>query len=590
MILIRVSNFVKMTFVVLMPIVFSILLVLLTFFPGRMIADLLPLDDDEKFVSGFGISIFISYLAGFTTYVYKTPLINYAVLAGIAFSIILYFVTKKSLSIFRDMKFLGIVFLAFFFIVCIQTLLPFYSGGLWYFDWWEHYGRTLFFLDRQPPITYIGPYLLTARPPLFNAAAAFYQFFFGRDFYVYQIVASLFNLLPVLPAFLLVRHFLHSERKSSHLFLLVVSMLVLIPSVIAESTYTWTKALTAYYVLQAVYFYLIALKSRKPLPFILTGIFLSAGYLTHYSAAPYALIIFTDFFLRMLFSKAKLLPAFIISVFVFVCLASTWLIWAYKTYGYYQTFFGNTTYEWQQGRTKEWLRDKNITNLYYTLIPALPTYHTQTTNLEETELKWYDNIFSIYSVNLWGTLTFSLTAFGFFLIFVKLKRLQSLITDKKISILKVISHPYFFLVLLSGSNILFGPALNPLPIGGIAHITLITVTVLFLCEILSHLYGHKRLLPKILTVSIIVIFLLESSVNLALRIHATRVRLYTPIFTASYTSIIQDHLKNFQLKNDKGLVSLSDTQKGLDILYLVPLITLWLFFAFQTSRGTLTEK
>ena len=70
-------------------------------------------------------------------------------------------------------------------------------GALW--DWYEHWLRSLIFLQQGPVTTRIGIYILPARGPLFNAAAAVLLYLAGSAHYwVFQIAATTFNLLACL--------------------------------------------------------------------------------------------------------------------------------------------------------------------------------------------------------------------------------------------------------------------------------------------------------------------------------------------------------------------------------------------------------
>ena len=46
-----------------------------SYLPGRFIAQLLPLNQDERIVISFGTSLFIYYLIGFSSYIFNIPFI-----------------------------------------------------------------------------------------------------------------------------------------------------------------------------------------------------------------------------------------------------------------------------------------------------------------------------------------------------------------------------------------------------------------------------------------------------------------------------------------------------------------------------------
>src|SRR6185312_959009 len=90
---------------------------------------------------------------------------------------------------------LGFVFLVGW-TLFILSMIRVYSGGGWMGDWTEHFQRTLFFLHHFPLGTPIwGDYQLPARPPLMNVLGAFFMAQTSDDFYIFQVVFSVLNLL-----------------------------------------------------------------------------------------------------------------------------------------------------------------------------------------------------------------------------------------------------------------------------------------------------------------------------------------------------------------------------------------------------------
>ena len=307
-----------------------------SYLPGRALLSYLNLSNDEKFAGSFGISFFIFYLTGFAGYIIKQNalIFNLGFLAPVL--ILSIFVLIKKSEITGREIFEGIIFfLCFLTVVYFQTFLPIYSGGLWSFDWWEHYQRAMFFLDKLPLSTHFGSYLLTARPPVFNVVDFFFQSFLGRGFWVFQIASTLLNLTVLLPCYLLTKYFF--KEKSKFLFLFVALILLLNPSIIIETTFTWSKAMTAGYILLGLLFYLRFRNTKQSLFLYLTALFMGIGQITHYSTAPYFIIIVFDLiFQKMTNSKIQWKTLFNFAG-IFLVTISFWYLWAVISFGFSQT-------------------------------------------------------------------------------------------------------------------------------------------------------------------------------------------------------------------------------------------------------------
>ena len=121
-----------------------------------------------------------------------------------------------------------------------------YNGASWKSDWLEHFQRTLFFAENSPKDTPIyGDYLLPARPPAQNVLAAFFLNQTADRFELFQITFAFLNLLAFLPCCLL----LPRLARSRHFGILpLVALFAASPVVLQNTTYTWTKMLTAFFV------------------------------------------------------------------------------------------------------------------------------------------------------------------------------------------------------------------------------------------------------------------------------------------------------------------------------------------------------
>lgn len=163
-------------------------------------------------------------------------------------------------------------FLFYTYVFLWQCLVPFYYGGGWYGDWFEHYQRTLFFLGKLPlDYRFLNLYGLLARTPLYHLLISFFLRDTHPEFYLYQALSTMLNTLFFLPFF----SFLLKWQKEKFVFLLFLS-----PFVMRMATYTFPKALTAFFVLTALY---LLLFDRKKKQFLEIGLLFGAAFLTHQS-------------------------------------------------------------------------------------------------------------------------------------------------------------------------------------------------------------------------------------------------------------------------------------------------------------------
>lgn len=177
-----------------------------------------------------------------------------------------------------------------FWILALQSQIVVYGAGGWFGDWCEHWERALFFLDQKPLDTRFLYHVwnLPARAPLFNGAAAFFMSLFGRDFWVYQIVSTLFNTLPVLPLSLLIQKSTGWKEYSS---LLAGGILMgVAPFAVQHELYCWTKFLTLFFLLGGLYFYWLSSVEKKTSHPWWSFFLFSGAILTHYMAVPFVVL------------------------------------------------------------------------------------------------------------------------------------------------------------------------------------------------------------------------------------------------------------------------------------------------------------
>jgi len=164
-----------------------------------------------------------------------------------------------------------------------------YSGLDWYGDWLEHFQRSLFFLHRFPadaPI--IMGYRLPARPPMMNVLAAFFMAQTQDRFELFQVASAFLNTLVVLPCCLMLPALGLARRPRT---LPLVALFAFSPVVMENATYTWTKSLSVFFVVLALWFYLAGWRKNDRPRMVAAFLALSAGLLVHYSAGPYCLVL-----------------------------------------------------------------------------------------------------------------------------------------------------------------------------------------------------------------------------------------------------------------------------------------------------------
>ncbi|MEQ1870476.1 MAG: hypothetical protein ABL961_10675 [Vicinamibacterales bacterium] len=221
-----------------------------------------------------------------------------------------------------------------------QMLIRHYSGGEQCCDWVEHYERSTHFLHPKPDnYQYLGRYLLTARPPFMNVVCAQFMALVGDDFAIYQVIFSALNLFVFFPCVLIVRLIATRGLRS---FGLLATVLAANPMFFENTTFAWTKALTAAYVVLGLWFYLAGLRRNDPRRLSAAFISLAAACLVHYSAVPYALFLGLHY-LHGAWRHRRPLRAVCSAVVPSVLLLSTWFTWAINHYGAVATFASNST-------------------------------------------------------------------------------------------------------------------------------------------------------------------------------------------------------------------------------------------------------
>jgi hypothetical protein len=319
-----------------------ILLAVCSFAPGFLVVRRLRWSGMEKLSGAIGLSLILLFLA--TWAVYLTGIASgYFLIAG-ACGVCAVIVARDAIRLFTGAKtrrgLIGFGVL-FAWTLVVSAVIRNYSGAMWGGDWLEHFQRALYFLHHFPADTPIyGGYQLPARPPMMNLLATFFLALSSDRFEIFQLVFAFLNVLLILPCWMVARNLAPVRRWR---IWPLIAILALNPAAMQNATYTWTKSLTAFYVITALAFYLAAWRKRDAARSTAAFLALAAGLLVHYSAGPY-IVFFALHYLLFLFrhrpAKFKEFAA------IAVCcggLLLAWFGWSMATFGTTPTFASNTS-------------------------------------------------------------------------------------------------------------------------------------------------------------------------------------------------------------------------------------------------------
>jgi hypothetical protein len=316
------------------------LLIVCCFAPGFFLVRWLRLTPMEKLCASVGASLILLYLV--TSIVYlaggvgsgvRLPVAPLAISSAVC--VILGIAAWKDLfRLLRSFRvrhaLLGYGFL-FLWTVVILGMIRVYSGGHWSGDWQEHFQRTLFFFQRLPANTVFGDvYSLPSRPPFMNVLAAFFLAQTQDRFEFFQIVFTFLNLLMFLPACLLLPAVAGVRRIR---VLPLVVLFALNPVVMQNSTYSWTRALTVFFVLLGVALYLSAWRKNDSFRMIAAFVSLGAGILVHYSAGPYVVFVTLHYVLWLFWRRPQKWKELAMIGTACAFLLASWFGWAIAIYG-----------------------------------------------------------------------------------------------------------------------------------------------------------------------------------------------------------------------------------------------------------------
>jgi 4-amino-4-deoxy-L-arabinose transferase-like glycosyltransferase len=361
----------------------------------------------EKLSGGIGLSLVLLYLASWGIYHFSPRGASGDAAATGAYvtvslvCVLLGILARKDIhALLRSFRVrravLGYAFLLLWTMV-ILAIIRNYSGLGWGADWLGHFQRSLFFLHRFTADTpLLGGAQLPSRPPMMNVLAAFFLAHTQDRFELFQVASAFFNLLLFLPCCLMLPALGLARRPR---ILPLVALFAFSPVVMENATYSWTKSLSAFFVVLAFWFYLAAQRKGGRLRMVAAFLALSAGLLVHYSAGPYCLLLGFDYLLRVFWKRPRKwreLAAIAVSCGL---LLATWFAWSLAVYGPRVTIQSNTSVT----DAREY-RGNNLlkigANLADSVVPYLLRRGLAFTDQPNHAGVLRDNAFAFYQVNL----------------------------------------------------------------------------------------------------------------------------------------------------------------------------------------------
>jgi hypothetical protein len=361
--------------------------------PGLLLLPWMHVDDDEKSVVVVGVSLLSVFLAAFGIYLARLPVgCGWAVTAacvaciGFRWSTLLRLLAHPVVRV----QLAGLA-LVLGHSLLLQASIRNYNGLFWVGDWYEHFERTVFFIEKPDPVAarflsdIWGPsasYMLTARPPFMNVLTAHAIAHGTPSFAAFQLASTWLNALACLPAMAIAsrcatRFQLSPERGS----LAVAAAITLLPSFAENVTFTWTKQLAAFYVLAAVLLVERRDAIASPGRLAVAGTLLGAGVAVHYSSAVYAVVLGSAVVVMAFFDDLPGVRSGWLGRVTRSCIAALafglpqvivllpWLGFSWATFGLRETLAANTAVADAAGMTPTENLWKMALNCFDTLVP-----------------------------------------------------------------------------------------------------------------------------------------------------------------------------------------------------------------------------
>jgi hypothetical protein len=360
----------------------------------------------ERLTAGFGLSGIVLYLLTFGIYAFNLPQeSHWGVTAACVVALLFSLGELRRLWADPSLRLPGLAFLFVAFWVALHLLIVRnFSGGGWFGDWFEHYQRTIFFLDRAPlDARFLDFYSLPARPPLMNIITGHFlthvePSFVHYSFVFYQIAMAAMGLLVCLPLLLFVQP---SDNGGGRVVFLLVFLLALNPMFLQNATYAWTRPLANFYILTGLYFYWRGVSENDTHKTGLSFLMFAAAILTHYSAGPYAVCVLAHLLFRLWKFGVREIKSLLAPAFAAALLLLTWFGWSLAYFGPAITLGSNTTVLGAQGRSLTEFLSVFFYNLTTTFVPF---WFRSSSFVEPISIwnKMRDSVFLVAQTNLIG--------------------------------------------------------------------------------------------------------------------------------------------------------------------------------------------
>ena len=475
-----------------------ILLVLCSFAPGFFLLRGLAWNPLEKLCGSVALSLTLIYLAAWVLYLLPLGAQTAGYYAVSAACAVLAVLSWRSLAGFLRIASVRRALAGFGFLFVwscsLLAMIRVYSGARWGGDWLEHFQRCLFFLQRFPVgNTIYRDYQLPARPPMMNVLGAF---FLGQTidrYEVFQLVFVFLNLLPFLACCLILPALGGPRRRAGKWALLPLAAIFAMNPLVMQSTlYMWTKALSAFFVITALAFYLAALRKRDSGRMLAAFLALSAGLLVHYSAGPYVIIVTVHYLFTAFPNRAaKFKEAGAIAALCALLLL-TWFGWSLAAYGTRTTLASNSSIKLGQkyeGSTLE----KIAANLYDSVVPQIVRNPGSVHQFDQMNQAGMirDNAFVVYQTNM----IFSMGLLGGPLVvwlLVRLLRAKGGAGERR-----------FWLLLIPAAIVLGIAVVGERDVDGVAHLTLVPLEFLGLTWLAANFRSRRWMAVLILAGSMV---------------------------------------------------------------------------------------
>jgi hypothetical protein len=377
-----------------------LLLVICSFTPGFFFVRRFRWTPLEKFCGSIGLSLALIYLAAWAIFCFgpadERPAYDLIVLIPLVLGLRLRADIKRLLRSFRCRQaILGYICLLGFTFLMLG-MIRVYSGAGWAGDWHEHFQRSLFFLHRLPPQVQMNGYAFPARPPMMNVLGAFFMGVIDDRYELFQAAFAFLNLLAFFPCLLIAP----SLSKARRYVLPLVVFFAASPPIMENVTYTWTRGLTAFFVVLGFFFYLAGLRKNDSNRVVAGFLSTAAALLVHYSAGPYLLFLALHYALRFFRRRPRPWRESAIILAGCALFLFTWFGWSLAVYGPRTTLASNTTVTASQNYQGSTV-GKIAWNIYASLVPIRLRGDVLPFPLQDNRAALLrDEAFLVYQVNL----------------------------------------------------------------------------------------------------------------------------------------------------------------------------------------------